>query len=91
VRIGMSGTATITVQQLDDVILLPNRFIRIDRDSGQAFAVIETGAQSFTEVPIALGERGQAESEVVSGLEEGDTVVLLPRGTFDLFSGPPGG
>lgn len=91
VRIGMSATATITVQQLNDIILLPNRFIRIDRESGQAFVVIETGPQTFSEVPVTLGERGEVESEVVRGLTDGDTVVLLPRGTFDLFDGPPGG
>ena len=31
VRIGMSATATIIVDQLDDVLIVPNRFIRIDR------------------------------------------------------------
>lgn len=91
VRIGMSATATITVRQLNDIIVLPNRFIRIDRDTGQAFVVVETASGDFQEVQVILGERGEIESEIASGLNDGDVVVLLPRGTFDPFTGPPGG
>ncbi|MCS7071806.1 MAG: HlyD family efflux transporter periplasmic adaptor subunit, partial [Anaerolinea sp.] len=91
VRIGMSATATITVRELSDIIVLPNRFIRIDRDTGQAFVVVESAPGDFREVQVALGERGEIESEIVSGLNDGDVVVLLPRETFDPFTGPPGG
>lgn len=91
VRIGMSATATITVAALDDVLLLPNRFIRIDRESGAAFVAVETAPGQYEEMPVILGRRGQAEAEIVSGLDAGATVVLLPRGAFDLFDGPPGG
>lgn len=91
VRIGMSATATITVRELSDIIVLPNRFIRIDRDTGQAFVVVESAPGDFREVQVTLGERGEIESEIVSGLNDGDVVVLLPRETFDPFTGPPGG
>ncbi|MGQ9907469.1 MAG: efflux RND transporter periplasmic adaptor subunit [Candidatus Flexifilum sp.] len=91
VRIGMSATATITVRELSGIIVLPNRFIRIDRDTGQASVVVETAPGNFQEVQVTLGERGEIESEIASGLSDGDVVVLLPRGTFDPFTGPPGG
>jgi len=91
VRIGMSATATIIVDELTAALLLPNRFIRIDRDSGRAFVVVETAPGMFSEVPVTLGRRGVTETEIVSGLTEGQLIVLLPRGTFDLFDGPPGG
>jgi HlyD family secretion protein len=88
VRIGMSATATVIVNEIPDALILPNRFIRIDRDTQQAYATIERAAGRFEEVPIQLGLRNETESQVTAGLESGQRVVLLPRGTFDPFGGP---
>lgn len=86
VRIGMSATATITVRSLSAVLIVPNRFVRIDRTSGDAFVTIERTAGRFEEVKVELGVRNEIESEVTAGLTEGEEIVLLPRGTFDPFS-----
>lgn len=87
VRIGMSATATIVVDELPDALILPNRFIRIDRNTQQAYATIERAAGQFEEVAIQLGLRNETESQVTAGLDAGQRVVLLPRGTFDPFEG----
>src|SRR5207302_297370 len=39
-RAGMSTTATITVNELKDVIRVRNRFVRLDRKTGQATVIV---------------------------------------------------
>jgi len=85
-RIGLSATATITVEELLAVIVVPNRFIRIDRTSGDAFVTVERSIGRYEEVAIQLGLRNAIESEISAGLAVGDRLVLLPRGTFDVFN-----
>ncbi len=82
IRVGMSVTADISVERREDVILLPNRFIRIDRTTQDAFVTIQNDDGTFEETLVTLGERDDIFSEIVIGLEEGQNVVLLPRETF---------
>lgn len=79
IRVGMNATATIVVDDLQDVLTLRNRFIRIDRTTQQAFATIQRPDGQFEEVKIELGLRNETHSQVLSGLEAGQRVVLLPR------------
>ncbi|MBW4435553.1 MAG: efflux RND transporter periplasmic adaptor subunit [Pleurocapsa minor GSE-CHR-MK-17-07R] len=90
VRLGMTATATVVVDELEDVLVLPNRFIRIDRATQDAFVTIEDANGAFQEVPITLGLRNETTSQIAEGLEEGDRVVLLPRGTFDPIANQTG-
>jgi RND family efflux transporter MFP subunit len=89
VRLGMTSTATVVVQELADALIVPNRFIRLDRASQQAYITIETDDGRFTEIPVELGLRNQTESQIVSGVEEGQRLVIVARSTFDPFGGPP--
>jgi HlyD family secretion protein len=82
IRVGMSATARITLQQLDDVLIVRNRFIRIDRATQQAFVTIEESPGVYTEIPVTLGLRNETFSQITSGLEAGQKLVLLPRDTF---------
>ncbi len=79
VRVGMSTTATITTQELQDVLVVPNRFIRIDRETQQAFVTVQRSEGRFEEIPVTLGERNNEISEITSGVEPGQRVVLVPR------------
>ncbi|PJF25458.1 MAG: hypothetical protein CUN53_12690, partial [Phototrophicales bacterium] len=89
VRIAMSATATVIVDERESVLTIPNRFIRIDRATGETFVTIEREPGRFVEVPVQLGARSETTSEVISGIEPGQRVVLLPRDAFNLFGGPP--
>ncbi len=89
IRIGMTSTATLLIEEVDDVLVLPNRFIRIDRDSQQAYVTIERAAGQFEEIAVELRLRSETQTEIISGLEEGQRVVLLPRAGFDITGGPP--
>jgi HlyD family secretion protein len=85
VRIGMSATATIVVDQVDDVLTVPNRFIRIDRATQQAYVTIVGQDGRFVETAVQLGLRNELSSQVTSGLAEGQQIVLLPSSSFNPF------
>lgn len=86
VRVGMSATARITVNYLEDVLVLRNRFIRIDRTTGDAFVTVVNDAGEFAEIPVELGLRNEQQSQILSGLQPGQRVVLVPRSTFNPVS-----
>jgi HlyD family secretion protein len=79
VKVGMSATARITTESLDNALLVRNRFVRIDRETQQAYITVERSSGQFEEIPVTLGARNDTYSEVVAGLEAGTQVVLLPR------------
>lgn len=83
IRVGMSTTATITTRELNDALVLPNRFVRIDRDTQQAFVTVARDGR-FVEVPVVLGERNASVSQILSGLQVGERVVQLRRDTLGL-------
>ncbi len=83
IRVGMTTTATIIVNQLNDVIALPNRFIRIDSVSQQAYVTVQESSDKFTQIPVVLGVRNDTQSEIVSGLAVDQKVVLIPRASFN--------
>jgi multidrug efflux pump subunit AcrA (membrane-fusion protein) len=90
VRIGMNTTATIKVQELSNILVLRNRFIRIDRATQQAYVTIQRENGVFEEVEVTLGLRNATYSEISSGLEAGQRVVLLPRGELNVLEAGPG-
>ena len=75
-RSGMSATAIITTADVTDAILLPNRFINLDRDTGEAFVYkLVNGAPALQQVELGL--RNERESQIVAGLTDGDVVALV--------------
>ena len=87
VRAGMSTTATITTDQLEDVLVVPNRFVRIDRDSQRAFLTVRDIEGQYQDVEVTLGLRNETTSQIVDGVTEGQTIVLLPRSSFNPLGG----
>jgi HlyD family secretion protein len=73
-RSGMSATAHILVEQVQNVLLVPNWAIRIDRDTGKTYVNVVVG-DTVREVEIQVGSRGEDMSQVLTGLTEGDEVV----------------
>jgi HlyD family secretion protein len=85
-RPGMTANASIVVEEIDDVLIIPNWSIRLDRDSGLAFVNKLTAAAEIIEVPVETGLRNEQFSEVLGGLEAGETVVVTnEREEFSLF------
>lgn len=97
-RPGMSATATITLEEHNNVILVPNRFISTDATTGETTVMIETDPGVYTAIPVTIGARNAESSEITSGVSVGQTLVLLAResdatteqagqGGLGLFSG----
>ena len=81
-RSGLSATASITTDELRDVVLVPNRAIQIDRTSGRAFVEkIVNGIPTNTEVQ--LGARNEQYSQILSGVEAGDELAIRSGGALD--------
>lgn len=86
VRSGMTATADIVVQRLENVLLVPNWAVRFDRATGQAYASVLVDENTLQEVPVLLGMRGADESQVIAGLAEGEVVAVnLTERISDLF------
>jgi len=91
----MSANTAITTTRNENALVVPNRYIQIDRESGKMYVerLEEDGLTSRVE--IQTGMRGELSSEVVAGLEEGDTLVLRglsgrERLQRTFMGGPPG-
>lgn len=85
-RAGMSATAIITTAQVDNVVLLPNRYIQLDRESDQAFVYkIVNDAPVLQEVELGL--RNERESQILAGLTDGDTVALITASSSERLRG----
>lgn len=75
IRPGMNATVTIVTEARAGVLLIPDRAIRTVGE--RAFVTVRTPDGDDEEREIVLGYRGdQGQVEVVSGLSEGDTLVL---------------
>jgi HlyD family secretion protein len=87
-RSGMSANASIVVDEIDDVLIVPNWAVRLDRETGNAY-VNRLGADGrIDEVTVTTGLRNEQFSEVLSGLNSGDVVVVTSeRSTFSFFGG----
>ena len=74
-RTGMSANVSIVTERLEDVLLVPNRAIHIDLDSGQAYVEKLVDGEPVR-VDIEIGRRDELFTQVKSGLEEGDQLVI---------------
>jgi HlyD family secretion protein len=80
VRPGMTAGVNIVVKQIENVLLVPNRAVRIHE--GQRVVYVLRDA-SMDRVAVTLGSSSDMVSEVVSGeLRVGDEIVLNPPTSF---------
>lgn len=86
VKPGMTAAVSIIVNQLEDVLLVPNRAVRF-LEGRQVVYILKDSA--LTPVNIKLGASSETVSEVIDGeLKVGDAIVLNPPAVFD-NNGPP--
>lgn len=74
-RVGMSATVTVVTEEKDNVLLLPNRMIQFDQQTGAKYVQVLRNGE-LTAVQITTGLRDDQHSEIVSGLSEGDQVTV---------------
>jgi len=80
VKPGMTASVTVTIQSLDNVLLVPNRAVHLV--NGQRLVYVLRNGQ-LLEIPVTLGASDDTMSEVTSGdLSAGDVLVLNPPANF---------
>ena len=88
VKPGMTAAVTIVTQELQDVLLVPNRAVRVVNNQRVVY-ILQNG--EAVEVPITLGATSDTYSEVVGGdLKEGDEIILNPPSIFEQGGSPFG-
>jgi HlyD family secretion protein len=83
VKIGMTADANIIIASKANVLLLSNRAIRAS--GKQFFATVAKGSNQTEEIEVKTGMANDQETEIVSGLTEGQAVIIplvqqLPTG-----------
>ncbi len=72
-RDGMSATAEVIIERRDDVLMIPNRAIRGTLENPKVLVLAD---EQEEEREITLGLTDGINTEVLSGLDEGEKVVL---------------
>ena len=104
---GMSVDATIELAGAEDVLAIPsaalNRgdtvLVTADSPSAASGTLVESateGGEDYYSVEVTTGVSGDDYIEIISGLQEGDTVVYIPTSSssdsaFGMMGGMPGG
>ncbi|MBN1264056.1 MAG: efflux RND transporter periplasmic adaptor subunit [Anaerolineales bacterium] len=89
IRPGLTAAVNIIVNQLDNVLLVPNRAVRVV-DGERVITILKDGI--LEQVPVILGASADQYSEVAGGeLQVGDIIVLNPPTSFGPNHGGPFG
>ena len=81
IRIGMSATADIVKDDRQNVLLIPNVAISNDSEGKPVVRIVVStmDGSEIEERPIAIGITDSFQTEVLSGLQEGDVVIVKTK------------
>jgi len=87
VRPGMTAAVNIIVSEIEDVLSVPNRAVRL-KEGQRVVYILRDG--EIQEVAVEFGSSSDIHSEVIAGeIKEGDLIVLNPPMEFASNGGPP--
>ena len=87
VRPGMTAAVNIIVSEIEDVLSVPNRAVRL-KEGRRIVYILRDG--EIQEIEVEFGSSSDIHSEIVAGdIEEGDLIVLNPPMEFVTNGGPP--
>ena len=88
VKPGMTAAVNITVREMQDILLVPNRAVRLVDGSRVVYLLVENQP---VKTEIGLGPSSDTMSVIADGdIKEGDTVILNPPVEFGPGGGGPG-
>lgn len=76
VRTGMTAEAAFVTGLANDILLVPNQYIRLDRTGQRAFVNLVLADGTLHETEVQLGMQGRDASEITAGLREGDVIAV---------------
>lgn len=82
VRTAMSATATIVIDEKEDVLLVP--VDAVQTVDGQRCVTVLRGEEQEN-VPVTLGLVNNTQAEVTEGLSEGDQVAVMGKSDFEIM------
>ncbi len=102
IKLGMSGTATVTLEKAEDVLAVPEgavstkggvSYVTVKSDSGTSQVEVETGITngSYTEIKSGLSEGDQVVVQVSEDSSEDDKKGMMGGGPGDFGGTPPDG
>ncbi len=84
---GMTAAVNIVVDEVEDVLLVSNRAVRL-KDGNRVVYVLRPGQLMPEAVKITIGATSDYQSEITSGdVKVGDTIVLNPPTEFEFGPG----
>ncbi|MAT95914.1 MAG: hypothetical protein CL608_02005 [Anaerolineaceae bacterium] len=86
--IGLTANANLITAQRQDVLLVPNAAITPDRAVGKYFVDVQQADGSFRQVEVSIGLRDDENTQITSGLTEGDILQLVTSQPTQNFGGP---
>jgi HlyD family secretion protein len=78
VKVGMTANLTITTAKKDGVLLVPNTAL-LPKGAGHVVQVLNADGKTTRDVDVQTGLTDGTNTEITSGLNEGDKVVTLPN------------
>jgi len=88
IKPGMTAAVNIIVEQIENVVLVPNRAVRV-RDGERVIYLLVNGV--MTPKPVVLGATSDLYSEVLEGdVDVGDEIILNPPSFIFEAGEPPG-
>jgi HlyD family secretion protein len=96
ILVGMTANADLITDVGEDVLLVPNAAVTADRESGtysvNVVRIVPDGGKSVSQVEVQIGLKDKEFTQIVSGLVEGDEVILgeFTAPTINFGGGPPG-
>lgn len=76
-KVGMTGDADVTTGERQDVISVPSRAV-VEKEDGTSFVrILKPDGVNYDERPVQAGMEGEGGSLEVTGVDEGETVIVL--------------
>jgi multidrug efflux pump subunit AcrA (membrane-fusion protein) len=87
---GLTADANFITAEREDVLLVPNQAINVDRSNG-TYSVILVKGDITEEVPVTIGLRDGQNTQITSGLNPGDLVLISNNLPVQSADRGPGG
>ncbi len=78
-KVGMNVNVTIETERLEDVVVVENRAVEVDRQTGRTFVEKLIDDQTTERIEVILGRRSNNVSQVLEGLVAGDQIIIRER------------